>query len=238
MKINILLFTLAFFALVTTTNAQKTYEIKGSNQVYILGSPSDFDISGYIVLKNISDKDAYFEAILLSADLPNGFEADLCNNSGCYPNLPDTVIDYIPVSSGNEGSFKLDVRPNNSVGLARVKYLIRDTAVATSVVPRDTLDFIISTDASYISTINQKIAVSIFPNPATENLNITVEENEVCPINPTTIEVLNVGGQIVISDVIISAQTSLNVESLNAGVYLVRLRNKEGMQTVEKFIKK
>lgn len=82
----------------------------------------------------------------------------------------------------------------------------------------------------------QQIGLSVFPNPATDILNIQPDQN-VGTIQQ--IEVLDVHGRLVRSEGIASssAQLSLNIAGLEEGMYIVRLATDKGMLT-ERFIKK
>ena len=79
--------------------------------------------------------------------------------------------------------------------------------------------------------------VKVFPNPATDILNITSSE----PISE--IEIVNVMGQVVRRIEVNSDNAVCDVEDLNAGVYMVRIYNNPLTEPVEvavsqrKFIK-
>jgi hypothetical protein len=66
--------------------------------------------------------------------------------------------------------------------------------------------------------------ISIYPNPAFENLNLEFELNEV----GSNMMILNAMGVMVRNDIISSTRTSINIESLSSGLYY--LRTEHGVQ--------
>lgn len=71
--------------------------------------------------------------------------------------------------------------------------------------------------------------VQLYPNPVGNSLNLVFDANEL----PEKVEVIDVTGRVVMSVKVVDGTTTVNVESLNAGVYFVRADN-----IVKKFIKK
>lgn len=80
---------------------------------------------------------------------------------------------------------------------------------------------------SVLSTENQDVPVqiSMFPNPVRTN-QITIQSQL-----ETQVEIYNILGKKIVSAKVSPNQSKLDVSSLNAGVYLVRLTNKNGAIT-------
>ncbi len=80
---------------------------------------------------------------------------------------------------------------------------------------------------SVLSTENQDVPVqiSMFPNPVRTN-QITIQSQL-----ETQVEIYNILGKKIVSATVSPNQNKLDVSSLNAGVYLVRLTNKNGAIT-------
>ena len=77
-----------------------------------------------------------------------------------------------------------------------------------------------------------KFVVNIYPNPATDILNVRVSNGEAKQIN-----ILNTLGKIVYStNVITIGATQLPIKNLSAGTYFVEIISNEN-RVVEKFIK-
>jgi hypothetical protein len=77
-----------------------------------------------------------------------------------------------------------------------------------------------------------KIDFSIYPNPSGYKLNINLAQNT----NNTKIEVYDILGKRIHSQILTSMQSSINVSRWNLGVYLVKITNKIGTQT-KRFVK-
>lgn len=74
-------------------------------------------------------------------------------------------------------------------------------------------------------------AFSIYPNPATDVLNIKLNGNEVME----SIEIVNMAGQSVMR---MKAADQINVSSLAPGAYVLRMKDNNGVTHMEKLIKK
>lgn len=77
---------------------------------------------------------------------------------------------------------------------------------------------------------NATSQVAVFPNPATNVLNVPADGYK-------TIEIVNLLGQVVYSNNVTEATMQISVRDLNKGIYFVRLANENGVAT-QKFIKK
>jgi hypothetical protein len=71
--------------------------------------------------------------------------------------------------------------------------------------------------------------VQLYPNPVGNSLNLVFADNDL----PEKVEIIDVTGRVVMSMNVVDGTTTVNVESLNAGVYFVKADN-----IVKKFIKK
>lgn len=80
-----------------------------------------------------------------------------------------------------------------------------------------------------VDEINNHIGVSIFPNPATDNIRLEIPlESEV--------EILNIEGQIIKTIAADENHFSIDISGLTRGMYFVRVKNVSGI-VIEKFIK-
>ena len=127
------------------------------------------------------------------------------------------------------------------------------TEIQISATPRETYTFVawndgntdnprivtVTSDATYIASfihatgIDESIAteIAIFPNPATDILNITSSETI------SEIEIVNVMGQVVRRIEVNADNAVCDVEELKAGVYVVRIHAASATLSVRKFIK-
>ncbi|MBQ6276855.1 MAG: leucine-rich repeat domain-containing protein, partial [Bacteroidales bacterium] len=97
----------------------------------------------------------------------------------------------------------------------------------------------VTADATYIASFipatgieeNASLEIALFPNPATDILNITSSETI------SEIEIVNVMGQVVRRIEVNSDNAVCDVEDLTSGVYMVRIRTASATLSQRKFIK-
>lgn len=77
---------------------------------------------------------------------------------------------------------------------------------------------------------NEGIKAKIYPNPTNGIVNISGK-------NIVNMEVVNIMGQVVMSKLCDADETKIDISSLNTGVYLIKLRNKNGKEFSEKIVK-
>jgi len=89
------------------------------------------------------------------------------------------------------------------------------------------------TATAYVGTEEQSLEVlSAYPNPTTDVLNITLNENA------TSVSILGLDGKLISTDIVNSNIVTLNVAELAAGVYFYEVITAEGDKVRNKFIKK
>lgn len=85
------------------------------------------------------------------------------------------------------------------------------------------------TETSFISTM-PAINIKLYPNPAHKNITVTI------PDSKADISVINANGQPVIKKRITQNKFDINIESLQVGNYLIKVKTSQGT-AVKKFIK-
>jgi hypothetical protein len=80
-----------------------------------------------------------------------------------------------------------------------------------------------------IKEINVKTYISIFPNPAINNM--TIESSQ-----KSLIEILNIQGQLIKTLEANEDKTNIDVSTLPSGVYLIKVETEKGIE-VRKFLK-
>ena len=73
--------------------------------------------------------------------------------------------------------------------------------------------------------------LAVYPNPATTEVNITLEGAKIAQV-----DVADVTGRVVASQVVKSGK--VNVSNLSMGVYFLRVKDEKGVTRIQKFIKK
>ena len=82
--------------------------------------------------------------------------------------------------------------------------------------------------------INEKTALTanVFPNPATDVLNVNLKENM------TSVSILSMDGKVVSSQVVNGTSTTVNVSDLNSGMYMYQITTTNGEVVTNSFVKK
>lgn len=83
-----------------------------------------------------------------------------------------------------------------------------------------------------ISNNNYEVNIELFPNPAKENIWIKTQTSNL----PFTFELIDLNGQTLMIKEIKDGLSSVNVDKLPSGIYLYRLRNKNGTTKFGKLI--
>lgn len=72
--------------------------------------------------------------------------------------------------------------------------------------------------------------IMVYPNPTNGIVNISGE-------NIVNVEIVNIMGQVVLSKICDADETSIDISSLNSGVYLIKLKTKDGKEFSERIVK-
>ncbi|MEZ5018160.1 MAG: T9SS type A sorting domain-containing protein [Flavipsychrobacter sp.] len=75
-----------------------------------------------------------------------------------------------------------------------------------------------------VTTVTNNTTVSIYPNPASNNVTITLPQNEV----NATATIISIDGKVVSSQKISAHKATMNVSTLNAGIYTVNVTLSSG----------
>jgi uncharacterized repeat protein (TIGR01451 family) len=87
--------------------------------------------------------------------------------------------------------------------------------------------------APIVSTIDLKdLGISIFPNPTTDILNISISNT-----NPKDlqIEVININGQVLRREILRGANPEMNIQELASGLYFLKIKTDEGIGVTKIF---
>jgi len=139
----------------------------------------------------------------------------------------------LPDSSANEAGshgyiiFKIKQKPLLSGGITIKNKAFIYFDFNPAIVTNQTLNTILATGIHEMNFTPDSI--SIYPNPAADNLTIEVPQQ-------ATIEILNIQGQLVKTLLASSTKTIVDVSALPGGVYVVEVKTEKGIK-VKKFIK-
>ncbi len=126
----------------------------------IISSANFDDVSVY----NITQVHTLNDTILFkyhkhNVVMPASWEAYLCDNTTCHPDLKDSSA--MVAVAGDNGLMSLHLNPHFETGTGIIRYLIFDTNTPSQV---DTLTWIISAGATGIKTINAENPIITLKN--------------------------------------------------------------------------
>jgi len=167
----------------------------------------------------------------------NGWTDQICDATICFnaddikswsrPNNPPLTI---PV--GDSSIFQVKVKPHGIDGCSIYSYKVE----------AQNHMFIDSIDVTYtIGGINcflsdneiiTALAVSVYPNPANNVLNISISENN------TSISIFDIVGKNVSEMNLVNGKNTLNIENLNPGVYFYSIKRNGNIIETKKLIVK
>lgn len=188
------------------------------------------DVKGTIAPKN--DIDHYKFTISTGGTitvglttLPANYELAVLNSSGTQIGISQNSGTQSESVSLNvaAGNYYAKVFPKGNANSSKSCYTLRvQTGTATRA----------ATAAPNMENVNTNFTISLFPNPAGEQLNVSVEGVH----NKTEIKVYNLMGKLVMHHESGNTITQLNISNLSAGFYLVHVS--DGNQTrTAKFVK-
>ncbi len=138
-----------------------------------------------------------------------------------------TSVDGITWIEKEKYEYEYDVK-----GVLRV-IAYYEYSVSASTYELITKEFIhYSDDISTFITPDNRISASIYPNPAFNILNISVQE-----VNTFEYKVYNMNGTLVKAGIGNGGNLTVNVSELNRGIYMIKIVS-EGKSFTSKFVKK
>lgn len=170
---------------------------------------------------------------LLSNTLVGCWDKAICQYGTCFAGIPNGgTMDSIAV--GGNGFFDLNINPITYSGNGEVKLLVYETGNPAMA---DTLTYYVtgcSTGSACVTGItdnSQNSDVNIYPNPATDLINIKLINT------PKSIEVLNILGEVVMKNNPSSNATTISTASLSSGLYFIRIYNNDNSIGIKKIYK-
>jgi hypothetical protein len=133
----------------------------------------------------------------------------------CYPanvNNPWTTPATIFVPASQAGLAAIHINPSDVAnGSGHYRYYVGRTASS----PQDSVDIIVNTQVLSVKE-NKSISLSLYPNPSSEYLVITLQSNQ----SESNIKITDVLGKVIFDEKVIGSK-KINVEEFKNGVYLL-----------------
>lgn len=213
---------------VWSIKAQNTSFTLSTKDAKSQGPNSVFMIEAKSIFTNISTNpnDTMFKWLVVSITIPSGWEFGMCDPLNCLTNLQTGDSGYYSLNPTSQGEFKGDFVPNNVSGTGIAKVVISSVLFPDQF---DTLTYTVNAWVTSVKEVNKSKEISVFPNPAKEQLTVKYQSKETIAI-----EVYNVLGTRVKTIYHTGLESEINVGDLKNGVYFIRF--KDGNQTISKQI--
>jgi hypothetical protein len=178
-----------------------------------------------LYILNETNADIQLTWRLVGNTFPEEWEVSLCDNVACYGVLP-TTNDFNPILVGDSSIFKIDVFPDGHVGAGLLTFWIYPIGEPTNY---EVVTFSIVAGTS--STRDFLAAsLSVFPNPATDNLFLRWEAEG------TPFQIIDSQGRLVRVGETTPTLTTIPIQELPSGRYFLQLMHQEGIITQQVII--
>lgn len=159
--------TAIFFIAVQISFAQ-SYTHSPNDSIVANATYDDFNV--YNIIQNHTTNDTLiFKWKKYFVNLPNTWEASICDVGHCYSTIVDSSTTD-PIVTGDNGLISLHLNPHWQAGTGIVQVLFWEQKTPSQI---DTLSWIITASGIIgINDIDKKNAIIIYPNPANEIINI------------------------------------------------------------------
>ena len=168
-----------------------------------------------VFMTNLTGEELILGWKLLAKDIPNEWEALLCDFGGCYTGVPDSGM-MSAISDTVQGYLRLTINPFDHVGTGTAVFKVYDNKHPLDA---DTLSFTIhAMDLTGISENGKAISINVYPNPAYEVVNYSYKKD----LQNQEVFMINQSGKIVLRQRA-RQNGSIDVSSLTPGLYFIRV---------------
>ncbi len=200
-----------------------------STRIHAQGNTGDFFLAA-LVVHNTTGNDITLHFTRITNNIPSGWGASCFCYPTCIAPWIDTLTFLIPAFGSD--SIKPNFSSNSIPGIGFITIALHQQLGEGSF-PDDTIYFSGSTLSTQIREINTK-EINVYPNPVSDNL---VAEFPNSSAVQQHLIIYNSMGEIVLKENFVGQKHSVNVSSLNTGIYLVKI-NANGAGTIRRQIVK
>lgn len=154
-------------------------------------------------------------------NMPEAWEITLCDFGGCYTGIPESGTMF-PVFDTLSAYLRLTINPYDVSATGTVSFKVFDTKYP------DEFEIIMFTihsgNVTGIEPLDFEPSFSLFPNPASVELNVTNSG-----FKNATISFVNMQGKVVRQSKLSDKQEVYNISELEKGLYLVLISNSTGI---------
>ncbi len=218
--------------LLATGYSSQAQNLIFSTEQNIVEEMTEPSSSNYIRFRTPEAHVTTYRWTLIEENLPAGWDYSLCDYNDCYIGIPPTgVMETITLAQsqdGFEGFFSLSISHNDVEAEGYLELYVYDAIDSQN---GDTVSWHISNGiALSIGDDQKEISFNVYPNPATQVLNIVAGENYHAII-------YNIVGQNVMSFNGKMTET-VDVSTLEEGIYILSLENEAGVISNQRFVKR
>lgn len=211
-------------------------EVLGSPESTVdgtVGGPAVFQ-SYYVV--NVSGGPLDFSWQRVAEFSQSCMDDQVCTDDSCYPSSYDVPIfnspDPLTLAPGDSTYFKVGASSSDSPCCAIHKYYLKTGLGITQ--DSVMVKFRIGETECFLNTEETQVVeeLSVYPNPTSSLLNLVLSEN----YNGSTFKLINIVGEEVIEETIVSGKNQINVENLSNGIYFYVLEKDSELLETKKLI--
>jgi hypothetical protein len=209
------------------TNAQ-TITITPKNQT--VAGPNNDDFKANCGIKNNSTDptDTEFQWTFLSFSKPMGWQINLCDPFECRNDVNASESHIFTLANGETGLFYGDFIPNGVNGNSTLTVIVKSTKNPANA------DTAIMNATAWVTAVkewNNSKAISFFPNPVKEQLNLKFAAKQ-----SVNVDIYNILGVKVKSFMHDGNSSQISTNDLQNGVYFIRF-TENGKLYAKQFIK-
>lgn len=214
---------LALFLFVCFLSKAQSYSISPAKTVTFSAAFYSVTINDiYMVKTTGSTLSITWERV--SMNLPTGWDYSICDLGTCHPGIPTGPITMnTSTSTAAEAFLGLNIDPTNIAGTGTVVVRVYQTGFPANA---DTLTWIINAGPTGVKENLLSSKLSVYPNPATNVLNIDAKDSKISKATVKTI----IGTEVMQLN-LTSNNNSIDISSLPKGIYLLHIESADGKIT-------
>ncbi len=235
-SIIVLMTTISYSQGVEIYKTGETLDVSGT-EIIVTDLSNQYEVHQSFDLLNTTGSTLNLRVVRIKLDeMAGGVQDYLCwgadlLNGQCY--AASSVSPQNPYTSGDSWAFSTTLsvdalKPyyisNGIEGVSKYRYYILDN---DSAVKRDSVDV---TFTNVLSTKEEVINFSVYPNPVIDVLNISISENN------TSISIFDIVGKNVSEMELVNGNNTMNIENLNPGVYFYSIKRNGNVIETKKLV--
>ncbi len=164
----------------------------------------------------------------INQDMPESWEITLCDFGGCHTGIPDSGT-MLPIFDTISAYMRLTINPYDVSATGTAAFKVFDTKHPEQF---EIVTFTIhSGNVTGLETVISKTPFSVFPNPASEEINVSN-----LGIDEGIISIVNMNGQLVRQSEISNDEEVFNIRDLQKGLYVIMISDQSGILEQKKLM--